>query len=71
MTTTPSINGWTVTATAPFRQWRNADGRRAQELRVSNRSRGRQAQDRFAGILVYTGSRRVVHVGSTLDLVRL
>ena len=32
MTTTPSINGWKVTATAPFRQWRHADGRRAQEL---------------------------------------
>lgn len=72
MTTTPSINGWRVTATAPFRQWRHADGRRAQELLVSNRRRGWQARDQFAGIVIYNGSQRpVAHVGSALDLVRL
>lgn len=72
MTMTPSINGWRVTTTAPFRQWRGPDGFRAQELLASNGRRGRQQRDRFLGILVYDERGRLVgRVGSTLDLVRL
>lgn len=67
MTMTPSINGWRVTAIAPFRQWAGPDGFRAQELIT-----GRGQRQRFLGILVYDERGRLIgRVGSTLDLVRL
>jgi len=72
MTMTPAINGWTVTATKPFRQWRRDDGFRAQELLVSNQRRGRRSEDRFAGILIYDPAGKLVgHVGDSLALVSL